>query len=365
MKKNRMMRLASGLLVAVLLTTSMIAGTFAKYTTQDSAYDSARVAKWGVEVQAVGNLYGDTYASVDDGNVIVKEDATGFTVQSNNKLDDVVAPGTLNDEGMTFSLKGQPEVAGEVITEMKVQNVFLEKGIYGVMIPIEDGVVTEENFDEFTQPRYTTAKVFEDKVGLYYKDGNSFKFTKNWIADAKYYTLEDHVKLTAAYYPVEYTLAGNTNYTEAGAGEGKDTLKNIADLIAAQLGIAIDEEKTNAEVNEDNKQNTTKVYYGTKEFTPNTDLASWMVDDLTLTWKWDWAQVDADKGKTGDEAQMHDKADTILGMLENTTDGTVVKLDTNSTSQMISDDSFNELVEYTDYCLDTQFSIDITVTQVD
>lgn len=47
MRKNRMMRLASVLLVCVLLTTSVISGTFAKYTTTSSVNDSARVAYWG------------------------------------------------------------------------------------------------------------------------------------------------------------------------------------------------------------------------------------------------------------------------------------------------------------------------------
>ena len=61
MRKNKMMRLASSLLVAVLITTSAISGTFAKYTTQDSASDSARVAKWGVTVMASGNLFGTMY----------------------------------------------------------------------------------------------------------------------------------------------------------------------------------------------------------------------------------------------------------------------------------------------------------------
>ena len=49
MKKNKMMRLASGLLVAVLLTTSMISGTFAKYVTTESGSDSTRVAKWDID----------------------------------------------------------------------------------------------------------------------------------------------------------------------------------------------------------------------------------------------------------------------------------------------------------------------------
>ena len=52
MKKNRMMRVASALLVAVLLTTCAISGTFAKYVTTESGSDFARVAKWGVNVEA-------------------------------------------------------------------------------------------------------------------------------------------------------------------------------------------------------------------------------------------------------------------------------------------------------------------------
>ena len=47
MKKNRMMRLASVLLVCVLLTTSVISGTFAKYVTSVESTDEARVANWG------------------------------------------------------------------------------------------------------------------------------------------------------------------------------------------------------------------------------------------------------------------------------------------------------------------------------
>ena len=79
------MRSASVLLVATLLTTSVISGTLAKYTTQDAAEDTARVAKWGVELQAIGNLYGDTYK-----DLIVTENDTNATVQSVDRTADVV-----------------------------------------------------------------------------------------------------------------------------------------------------------------------------------------------------------------------------------------------------------------------------------
>ena len=56
MKKNKMMRLASCLLVLVMLSTSMISGTFAKYVTTGSAEDTARVAKFGVDIKYIDNI---------------------------------------------------------------------------------------------------------------------------------------------------------------------------------------------------------------------------------------------------------------------------------------------------------------------
>jgi len=127
MKKNKMMRLASALLVAVLLTTSVISGTYAKYVTKADGSDTARVAKWGVEVKVGGsNLFSEEY---EDGNK---------TVVSVNS-DHVVAPGTKNDKGVTFSIKGEPEVAVKVDVKVtgttgdKIKEVFLKAGTYADM----------------------------------------------------------------------------------------------------------------------------------------------------------------------------------------------------------------------------------------
>ena len=102
MKKNRMMRLASLLLVLVLMTSSVVGGTFAKYVTTASGTDTARVAKWGVEISGMADsLFAKTYAKdseTDIANTVVAEEK-------------VVAPGTRNDTGVTFSLTGTPEVA--------------------------------------------------------------------------------------------------------------------------------------------------------------------------------------------------------------------------------------------------------------
>ena len=110
MKTNKMMRLASVLLVAVLLSTCAISGTFAKYTTAEDATDSARVAKWGVGITTTGTLFAEQYK---DAPIVAADDAT-ITVQVSNYADpttnNVVAPGTKNEEGITFTLTGTPEV---------------------------------------------------------------------------------------------------------------------------------------------------------------------------------------------------------------------------------------------------------------
>ena len=108
MKKNKMMRAASFLLVAVLLTTSVISGTFAKYVTSETATDSARVAKWGVQIITDGNMFGGAYKAVAGGNgVSISYSASEDSVHSAGG--NVVAPGT---EGTmaSFVVSGQPEV---------------------------------------------------------------------------------------------------------------------------------------------------------------------------------------------------------------------------------------------------------------
>ena len=92
MTKNKMMRIASVLLVAVLLSTCAISGTFAKYTTTVSSEDSARVAKWGFEPVAmdITGLFNKVY---DAG-------AADYTVES---AVDVIAPGTQGSAQFAFA----------------------------------------------------------------------------------------------------------------------------------------------------------------------------------------------------------------------------------------------------------------------
>ncbi len=112
MKKNTMMRIASVLLVVVLLTTSVISGTFAKYVTSDKGSDFARVAKWGVKVEAESFGMFEADYKTDDTSATFSGD---YSVSSAGTVDrdDVLAPGT---EGSFADIKitGTPEVAVDV-----------------------------------------------------------------------------------------------------------------------------------------------------------------------------------------------------------------------------------------------------------
>lgn len=132
MKKNKSMRAAGGLLIATMLTSSIVSGTYAKYVTSDEAEDTARVAKFGVTVTASGSLFDTTYkAATDNTPGTDSEDGTTLTVESSN-TDKLVAPGTKNDEGLTFAITGTPEVDVklDVVVDDSLEEIFLKAGTY-------------------------------------------------------------------------------------------------------------------------------------------------------------------------------------------------------------------------------------------
>lgn len=136
--KNRFLRLASGLFVLCLITTSVISGTYAKYVTGDDGNDTARVAKWGVEVSTSGTLFGPAYAETSHAT-----NADSILVGARNVAslagDNVVAPGTKNSTGFQVKLTGTPEVAYDVTAKTnaeKNQDIYLKAGSYGVMVEV-------------------------------------------------------------------------------------------------------------------------------------------------------------------------------------------------------------------------------------
>jgi hypothetical protein len=261
MKTNKMLRLASILLVAAMVSTCAISGTFAKYVTSDSKGDSAKVAKFGVVVTTTGSIFKSQYDS-DTNNF----GYTGLSVQ--NKTDDknLVAPGTKNTDKMYFSVTGTPEVAVNVnIAVNVVEDVFLAK---------KDGL-----------PNMTTGNAEDTFNNTESKDGFGGE----------------------GYYPVVFTLTNTTTGTVA-TGNLKDIKKAFEDL--------------------------------SKNWEPGTNLEE-KYGNYELTWAWAYGDEDTDTG--------FDAHDTLLGDLQA---GTTL---TPSTT----------LTNGTDYNLDIDFTVTITVTQID
>lgn len=216
MKKNKTLRAAGILFLATMLTTCMTAGTFAKYTTSDSANDSARVAKFGVTVTADGSLFGEEYASKEGGDkpINFSGDANTGTVQVSTQGENVVAPGTKNDTGLGFTVAGTPEVDVEINTTVDidtVKTVYLRKGSYAVMSKLNN--VTEENFVP---------------ESVYVKESDSYKHPTEYAADAEYYKAVNKLSFNDYdYNPIVYQYQDET-----GAHfQAYDDLKNLCDAI--------------------------------------------------------------------------------------------------------------------------------------
>ena len=103
MRKNKMMRLSALLLVAVLLSLSVIGGTWAKYVTTSSALEeTVTVAKWGVEITSTldNKVYQNATGETDINTGTIKVDAAT----------DLIAPG-FKAKFFETTISGTPEVA--------------------------------------------------------------------------------------------------------------------------------------------------------------------------------------------------------------------------------------------------------------
>ena len=162
MKKTKLMRAALLLLVLTLITSCFVGGTFAKYTTSATGSDTARVAKWGVKIEANGATFTDTYKT-DTTGVAIADSVVGF-----NKAK-VVAPGTKGDM-VKMTLTGTPEVAVSVnyAAEFKVTGWTVDNKFY---CPLQI-TVGNTTIDGAT---FTDAGRFEDEVtGLFLAYNKSY-----------------------------------------------------------------------------------------------------------------------------------------------------------------------------------------------
>lgn len=152
MKKNMMMRIASVLLVAVLLSTCAISSTFAKYASKFEATTTATVAKWNVKA-TLGNATGefDLFATIND------------TLDSNDEddvADALIAPGT---EGkFTIVL----DADNQVTTDYKIDFTLTKTN---VNLPIEfnvDGKGWKSTLDSVTGTIGATNGTWTDSIDV-------------------------------------------------------------------------------------------------------------------------------------------------------------------------------------------------------
>ena len=164
MKKNKTMRLASVLLIAVLMTTSVISGTFAKYTSDATITDAARVAKWSFTVKS---------ATADDATDIATSETFEFevfkTVSDTNVAtaedgkDAIIAPGT------TGNLSVELENASEVNAKYTVSFTANE-----ATVPLQWSATGKAGTwkDDITELNISEANINMDEkatVALYWK----------------------------------------------------------------------------------------------------------------------------------------------------------------------------------------------------
>lgn len=141
MKSNKMMNIAGVLLVLVLLTTCGLSKTYAKYTTQASGRDQARVAKWGVAVTVEGDGIFSTAYKSDGGGISITDyaDEAEFLVAAKTLSLDyksetstkVIAPGT-SGTLCNIKIQGTPEVAVQIIATGQLKtNAGVNASVHG------------------------------------------------------------------------------------------------------------------------------------------------------------------------------------------------------------------------------------------
>ena len=111
MKKNsnrKVLGLVSIVLMFTLVSACLMSGTLAKYVTESTGTDTARVAKWDINTNFTFELFKNSYAT-DDSNY---ESSIAFSVTGENG-DLVIAPGTSGSYDFSIT-GGAPEVAYEI-----------------------------------------------------------------------------------------------------------------------------------------------------------------------------------------------------------------------------------------------------------
>lgn len=283
MKKNKMMRIASILMVATLITTCAISGTFAKYVTKAEAQDNARVAKWGIVISTdVTGVFAEKYKATD---AKYKADGGEYSVETSVVGEKLVAPGTSSDEVGTLSgtLTGAPEVATRYSLVIENwEDVILPKG---------------EGYTDYT----------EYKLGTGY---GTFDLPADYMPVKWDITVTNGTKtvglLTTAAEMVGTLPAGFNGFSVAEA-------KAIMTSYKTQLESLLESQITSGKARNASVEVTDEKIVISMDFDPNYAMNY----TFALTWKWAFegpmVSVAGPSAVTTFDAATVDMADTLLG----------------------------------------------------
>lgn len=211
MKKNKMMRLAAILLVCVLMTTSVISGTFAKYTTQTQVNDAARVAYWGFDAPATQN-----FKLFDHGDAKI--------VSATN--DKVIAPGSTAEASFAFQYTSATNPA---ISAPEVDYTFTV------------AVATEGTYNKLDENTSFTWYLEKDgvKISDYQTVAELVAAIKNLSGDASGKKTYKAGNLPDAFTNADEVYTVGWNWAFEGNDVGDTAMGNMADLNEIIITITI------------------------------------------------------------------------------------------------------------------------------
>lgn len=215
-KKKTISRLLAAALSVAMMTSSLVSGTMAKFTSSASASDSARVAYWGIELAGEAlDLFSNQYET--DGTSAA---GIAYSVESATG-DDVIAPGTTKTASFEFISAGDkaPEVA------------------YTLSVDVSESSI---------------AKDLRDNPNIVWKlDDGSWESWNNLLGHIR--CLSGDISGIKDYEPNEmpasmdhqiHTVSFKWNFSETEEGDAYDTLisnKDVLDLVNLSIVVSAEQ----------------------------------------------------------------------------------------------------------------------------
>lgn len=318
MKSNKLLKVSASMLLALLITSSVVSGVLAKYTSDNDTMNRARVAKWGITAAADGSLF-ERKTQGGEYYILPCDQSRG--------------------SGLNIKLRGESEVGGEITYKISEENIFLNTGIW-VLLEKETGLTAEG---------YTAGTYYISSAGSYILDNSSaFSSSKT------YYSAACEVNLSESpYYPVVFQMkgSGSLNYVPT-----TEETKKVNTLKA--LTSAIDSALTDS------------------TFKPNESLSSkYGLENQFITWEWEKCDTctangfNIENGSAADSSLCDNcKCDLILKSLMTDTSGERLAVYKNNSADSFKKPSIaagGEPYSLGDYNLYVSFNLALSVGQSD